>query len=54
MTLEKTLNGLGIETIEQVANLSIDDIEILSNELGTFSKRLERDQWVDQAKALIR
>lgn len=53
VTLEKTLNGLGIETIEQVANLSIDDIEILSNELGTFSKRLERDQWIDQAKALI-
>ena len=52
-TLEKTLKGLGIETIEQVANLNIDEIEILSGELGAFAKRLERDQWVDQAKALI-
>ena len=52
-TLEKTLKGLGIQTIEQVANLDVDELEVLANELGTFAKRIERDHWVDQAKALI-
>ncbi len=52
-TLERTLKGLGIQTIEQVANLSVDELEILSTELGTFSKRIERDAWVEQAKALM-
>lgn len=52
-TLEKTLKGLGIETIDQVANLSVDEIEVLSVELGAFAKRIERDHWIDQAKALI-
>ena len=52
-TLEKTLNDLGIQTIEQVANLTVDEIEVLSIELGAFAKRIERDHWVDQAKALI-
>jgi predicted flap endonuclease-1-like 5' DNA nuclease len=52
-TLEKTLKGLGIETIDQVANLGVDELEVLSVELGAFAKRIERDAWVDQAKALM-
>lgn len=52
-TLEKTLKGLGIETIDQVANLGVDELEVLSVELGAFAKRIERDAWVDQAKALL-
>ena len=53
VTLEKTLKGLGIETIDQVANLGVDEIEVLSVELGAFAKRIERDHWIDQAKALV-
>ncbi|QDV05770.1 NADH dehydrogenase subunit E [Planctomycetes bacterium Poly30] len=50
--LEQTLKGLGVETIDQVANLSIDQIETLSEKLGSFASRIERDGWVEQAKAL--
>ncbi len=51
--LEKTLKGLGVETVDQVANISIDDIEVLSEQLGSFASRIERDCWIDQARELI-
>lgn len=50
--LEQTLKSLGVETIDQVANLSIDQIEVLSEKLGNFASRMERDGWIEQAKAL--
>lgn len=50
--LEQTLKGLGVESIDDVANLTIDRIEELSEKLGAFASRIERDGWVEQAKAL--
>lgn len=51
-TLEQTLKGLGVKSIDQVANLTVDEIETLSEKLGTFASRIERDGWIDQARTL--
>lgn len=53
VVLEKTLKEAGINRIEQVANLSIDQVEVLSQRLENFSGRIEREQWVEQAKELV-
>jgi len=49
--LEKKLNDLGITTFEQVANFTADEIEKVDDALS-FKGRIERDDWVGQAKAL--
>ncbi len=51
--LEGVLNEKGIQTFEQLATLSIDDIESLSKELKHFGNRVVRDQWVEQAQVLV-
>lgn len=51
--LEQLLNGLGVYTFEQVANFSKQDIEWISERLY-FSDRIEREQWVEQARQLAR
>ncbi len=50
--MEKTLHEAGVLTIDQLANMTIDQIEVLSENLGRFADRIERDQWIEQAKAL--
>lgn len=49
--LEKKLNDLGIATFEQVANLTAEEIEKVDDALN-FKGRVERDDWVGQAKTL--
>ena len=49
--LEKKLHALGITTFEQVAGFTKDDIEKVDDALS-FKGRVERDDWVSQAKAL--
>ncbi len=49
--LEKKLNDLGITTFEQVANFTADEIEKVDDALS-FKGRVERDDWVGQAKTL--
>ena len=50
--LEKVLNGLGIRTYAQVAALDGAKIAWLDDQLG-FSGRIQRDDWVGQAKKLF-
>lgn len=50
---EGILNEKGIQTFEQLASLSLDDIEALSEGLSNFGNRVARDQWVEQAQALV-
>lgn len=50
--LEQTLNTLGIQRFDQVANMSVEQIEELSGYLGAFAGRVERDQWIEQARQL--
>lgn len=50
--IEKRLNDLGIGTYEQIANWTASDIERISNKLD-FKGRIERENWVEQARILF-
>ncbi|MXY33414.1 MAG: 50S ribosomal protein L21 [Boseongicola sp. SB0664_bin_43] len=49
--LEKKLNAAGITTYAQIAAWSADEVAKINEELA-LKGRIERDGWVDQAKAL--
>ena len=49
--LEKTLNGMGIYKFAQIAAWGASEIAWVDARL-TFKGRIERDNWVDQAKTL--
>ncbi len=51
--LEQTLNNLGFWHFDQIAKWKKSDIAIVDDELS-FKGRIERDDWVKQAKALAR
>lgn len=42
----------GVTRVDQIAALSADEARALDAELGTFSGRMARDRWIDQAKLL--
>ena len=50
--LEKKLHAFGIYTFRQVAALSPEVIKELGATFGSFSGRIIREHWVDQAKKL--
>lgn len=50
--IEKKLNMLGVTTYEQVANWTLADIDRVSGELD-FRGRIERENWVEQARILV-
>ena len=52
--MEGILNRFGITAWDQVAAFSRADIELVSAVLETFPDRIERDEWVPQAKELIK
>lgn len=47
------LKGLGITSFAQVANWTAADITEIDAKLGAFAGRINRDNWVDQAKFLV-
>ena len=51
--LEETLNGLGVYHFEQVAAWTQREIDWVDDYLK-FSGRIERDNWIEQAKALAK
>lgn len=51
--LEKTLNGLGFWHFSQIAKWKKSDVAIVDNELS-FKGRIERDNWIKQAKELAK
>lgn len=51
--MERVLNEEGINTLEQLATLDAADIERLETNLDNFAGRIERDDWVGQAQALV-
>jgi large subunit ribosomal protein L21 len=51
-TLKKKLEGAGYGSLASIAALSADDIAKLDEELK-LGGRIERDEWVEQAKELI-
>ncbi len=50
--LEETMNGLGIYKFSQVASWTNDEIMWVDDNLS-FKGRIERDDWIGQAKELI-
>ncbi|MCC6724170.1 MAG: hypothetical protein IT258_06630 [Saprospiraceae bacterium] len=51
--LEKKLNGLGIYTYDQISRLDANLIDKLTTAIEFFPGRIERDDWVGQAKELL-
>jgi len=49
--IEKTLNGLGIYQFQQVADFTADNISWVDNHIS-FPGRIQREEWVSQAKKL--
>jgi predicted flap endonuclease-1-like 5' DNA nuclease len=49
--IEKRLNSLGVSTYEHIANWTAADIERISQSLD-FKGRIERENWVEQARIL--
>jgi len=50
--LEELLNKTGIFHFYQIANLTKEEISWLDNSMS-FPGRIEREQWVEQAKVLV-
>ncbi len=50
--LERMLRNLGIGTFRQIARWSAREVAEFDAKLPEFSGRIERDQWVTQARAL--
>jgi large subunit ribosomal protein L21 len=51
--LEGKLNALGITSIGQVAAFTQADIDLISEHLN-FKGRIERDEWVQQARSMVK
>jgi predicted flap endonuclease-1-like 5' DNA nuclease len=49
--LERKLHSLGIYTFRQVGNFVKEDIDKINELIEFFTGRIERDNWVEQAKA---
>jgi len=50
--IEQKLNLVGIFTYDQISNFSARDIELITEMIDFFPGRIERDNWVGQAKSL--
>ncbi|GAB3787240.1 hypothetical protein GCM10028818_51870 [Spirosoma horti] len=48
--LERKLHSLGIYTFRQIANFTNEDIDKVNELIEFFPGRIERDNWVEQAK----
>jgi len=51
--IEKRLNALDIFTFRQISNFNALDIETINDAIIYFSGRIDRDEWVAQAKELV-
>ncbi len=50
--IEEKLNQIGIYTFSQISRFTSDDIKALTHLLDYFPGRIERDEWVKQAREL--
>lgn len=51
--MERTLNDLGVTTFQQLAEFTPEDVDKVSAAIGAFPGRIERDGWVEKARAII-
>lgn len=52
-TTEEKLNALGIYKYSQIVNLSDEQVDIVTEIIGFFAGRIKRDNWNEQAQALM-
>ncbi|MDD2565088.1 MAG: hypothetical protein PHU27_12815, partial [Salinivirgaceae bacterium] len=52
--ISKKLNALDIYTFRQISNFTDEDIEIVRDAIEFFPGRIERDEWILQARELVR
>lgn len=52
--IEEKLNEIGIFTFEQLSNLKENDIRVITELIEFFPGRINRDDWVGQAKAILK
>ena len=50
--LESTLNSIGVYYYAQISKMNNADIRWVSEQIGTFPKRIVQDKWVQQATGL--
>ena len=50
--VEDKLNGIGIYTFEQISNFTDEDIKKVTELTEFFPGRIERDDWINQARKL--
>ncbi len=48
------LNVLGIYTFKQISNFNSEDVAAVTEAIEYFPGRIERDEWILQAKELVR
>lgn len=51
--IEQRLNEIGIYNYQQISKLTEEDIRVLTELIDFFPGRIERDNWVAQAQALL-
>jgi len=52
--IEKKLHSIGVYTILQIAKFTKDDVERATKLIKYFPGRIERDNWIFQAKEIVR
>lgn len=52
--IQEKLYALDIFTYQQIANFSEEDIHSVTEVIEFFPGRIERDEWIDQAKELVK
>ncbi len=52
--IEAKLNALDIFTFRQIANFNEEDIDLVTEAIEFFPGRIERDEWIAQAKELVK
>ncbi|MDH3587799.1 MAG: hypothetical protein OEQ74_00195 [Gammaproteobacteria bacterium] len=52
--LETTLNDLGIMSIDQLAMLNQDDIAAMAEKDSSLPRRINRGEWIEQARQLVK
>jgi predicted flap endonuclease-1-like 5' DNA nuclease len=52
--IERKLNMLGIVSFKQISELSKEAIEQIAHTLKFFPDRIQRDQWVQQARECMK
>jgi len=52
--IKEKLNVLDIYTFQQIANFTDEDVQIVTDAIEYFPGRIERDEWIIQARELVR